>query len=634
MKRFNLSREGNAIPSHLFRRSPHGTAAGLLVLASLLPCWAALVFALEAEASRPNVLVILTDDQGWGDISLHGNPNIETPNIDSLARDGAQLKNFYVCAVCSPTRAEFLTGRYHARMGVFSTSRGGERFNLGERTIGESFRDGGYRTAAFGKWHSGMQAPYHPNSRGFDEFYGFCSGHWGNYFDPMLEHNGQIVDGKGFIIDDLTDRTIDFMGRGDDEPFFIYLPYNTPHSPMNIPDADWEPFASKPIVPDPAPENAKRQKDAHTRSALALVKNIDNNIGRILQALDEQGKTDNTIIVFFCDNGPNGNRFNGGLRGRKGSTHEGGLRSPCLIRYPDGIEAGTEVEAISGAIDLLPTLTSLARIPVGETAGPLDGVSMADHLTDADARSEPPGERHLMSVWNGRASLRSQGYRYHSSGQLFEITNDFGENTDIAGHDSQTKQELDTALRAWLSEVAVKTSKEDDARPFPLGHPSMRWTQLPSRDCELQGGVQRSNRFPNCTYVMNWLQSSDKITWNVEVAEPGTFAVSLYYGAAPDALGTRIHLRGIADGGTVTDQTVTEMRTASEPGFLFVEKDRDKRGEGYVKKWESMSLGHLTLPEGQASIELSASEIRGEHGVEMRLLMFERTENEETAGDR
>ena len=147
---------------------------------------------------QPNVVVILADDQGWGDLSLHDNPNLSTPNIDALARDGAEIDRFYVCAVCSPTRAEFLTGRYHNRLGVYSTSAGGERFNSDEQTIAEVFREGGYATGCYGKWHSGMQHPYHPNARGFDDYYGFCSGHWGHYFSPMLEHNGRLVKGDGF----------------------------------------------------------------------------------------------------------------------------------------------------------------------------------------------------------------------------------------------------------------------------------------------------------------------------------------------------------------------------------------------------------------------------------------------------
>ena len=138
------------------------------------------------SADRPNVVVILTDDQGWGDVSINGNSNLSTPHIDSLAEEGIRFDRFYVCAVCSPTRAEFLTGRYHARSGVYSTSAGGERMDLDEVTIADSFKAAGYATGAFGKWHNGMQFPYHPLGRGFDYFYGFCSGHWGHYFDPLL----------------------------------------------------------------------------------------------------------------------------------------------------------------------------------------------------------------------------------------------------------------------------------------------------------------------------------------------------------------------------------------------------------------------------------------------------------------
>jgi len=209
----------------------------------------ALCVAVEA-APRPNVLVILTDDQGWGDLSLHGNTNLSTPNLDRLAREGAQFEQFYVCPVCSPTRAEFLTGRYHPRGGVYSTSAGGERLDLDERTIADVFRAAGYATGAFGKWHNGMQYPYHPNGRGFAEYYGFCSGHWAHYFSPMLEHNGEIVKGEGFVVDDFTDKAMAFMERSKaaGEPFFAYLPYNTPHSPMQVPDEFWDKFSNKELA--------------------------------------------------------------------------------------------------------------------------------------------------------------------------------------------------------------------------------------------------------------------------------------------------------------------------------------------------------------------------------------------------
>src|SRR5512145_1394724 len=206
-----------------------GTSLRFLLTLSLLAAWAA---GPAWAADRPNVVVILADDQGWGDLSVHGNTNLSTPNIDSLAKDGAMFDRFFVCPVCSPTRAEFLTGRYHSRGGVWSTSTGGERLNLDEKTIADSFKAAGYATALFGKWHNGTQYPYHPNGRGFEEYYGFTSGHWGEYFDPPLDHNGRDVRGRGYITDDLTDRAISFLRRNvaAGKPSLCYLACNTPHS--------------------------------------------------------------------------------------------------------------------------------------------------------------------------------------------------------------------------------------------------------------------------------------------------------------------------------------------------------------------------------------------------------------------
>ena len=180
------------------------------------------VWSCQQTPMQPNIIIIMADDQGWGDLSYHGNKDISTPNLDALALGGASFENFYVSPVCSPTRAALLTGRYHFRSGVYGTSAGGERLNLGEQTIAEVFKQNGYKTALYGKWHSGMQYPYHPMARGFDDFYGFCSGHWGNYFTPELEANGKIVKGKGYLTDDLTQHALDFIKTNKKEPFFLY----------------------------------------------------------------------------------------------------------------------------------------------------------------------------------------------------------------------------------------------------------------------------------------------------------------------------------------------------------------------------------------------------------------------------
>jgi arylsulfatase A-like enzyme len=594
-------------------------------LLSLVAAWALCCFASPlcqaADNSPPNVVVVLADDQGWGDLSLHGNPNLSTPNIDSLARDGAQIKNFYVCAVCSPTRAEFLTGRYHNRMGVYSTSTGGERFDLGEQTLAELFQQAGYATAAYGKWHSGMQWPYHPNARGFDDYYGFCSGHWANYFDPMLEHNGQIVKGNGFIIDDLTDHAIDFISGQRETPFFVYLPLNTPHSPMQVPQPFWDRFKDKKISPDPQPNNAKREDVQHTRAALAMVENIDTNVGRLLDHLERTELAENTIVVYFSDNGPNGWRYNGGLRGRKGSTTEGGLRSPCLIRFPKKIEPGTEVRSVGAAIDLLPTLAELAGIDWKgwkDPKRPLDGMSLATFLTGqapADARPE----RTVFSAWRkGRYTARTQRYRMHSNGQLYDIDNDPRELNDIAKNEPDLAKRLMAEIDRWTQSWNAESARP--ARPFTVGHPEAEWTQLPARDATFSGAIKRSNRFPNCTYLLNWKDTESAIRWDVEVLHPGTFEVQMYYACPKEDVGATIEL---TDGEATLSSTITHP---VESPLVGAEHDRVERQEGYVRWWQPTTMGKITLDAGPKTLTLRAKQIPGSQAAEMRLLMLRRLE--------
>jgi arylsulfatase A-like enzyme len=576
------------------------------------------VFAATArsESERPNVMVVLADDQGWGDLSLHGNPDLSTPNIDSLATEGAHLQNFYVCSVCSPTRAEFLTGRYHTRMGVYSTSAGGERFDVSEQTIAQVFREEGYATAAYGKWHSGMQWPYHPNARGFDDFYGFCSGHWGNYYDPMLEHNGRIVKGKGFIIDDLTDHAIDFVSQAGDTPFFVYLALNTPHSPMQVPEKYWRQFRDKEIEPDPEPDNQKRQDLNHTRAALAMCANIDDNVGRLLEHLAATGKDRDTIVVYFSDNGPNGSRFNGGMRGRKGSTHEGGLRSPCVIRYPQEIPRGTVVQSIGGAIDLLPTLAEFAGIDWESKTLPgktLDGLSMAGELSGGP-RNPAAKDRVIFSRWKKGSTARTQQYRMHSSGELFDIQKDRREKHDLSKEEPDVAKRLAGKIDQWRASDAG--AELGQTRPFPIGHPQAQWTQLPARDAQFTGSITRSNRFPNCTYLLNWSDTESEITWDVDVLGAGRYEVQLYYACPKDDVGSRVQL-------SLGSETISAtIDTAVESPLVGAEQDLVKRQEGYVRWWEPMTLGEIELSAGRKTLRLKATDVPGSQVAEMRLLML------------
>lgn len=568
----------------------------------------------DDSVKQPNVVVVLTDDQGWGDLSLHGNPNLSTPNIDAMARDGAEIDRFYVCAVCSPTRAEFLTGRYHNRLGVYSTSAGGERFNSDELTIAEVFRAGGYATGCYGKWHSGMQYPYHPNARGFDDYYGFCSGHWGNYYSPMLEHNGRLVKGDGFIIDDLTNRTIQFIDSHLDQPFFVYLALNTPHSPMQVPDQYWQKFADKDIVPDPEPANAKKEKLEHTRAALAMCENIDANVGRLIQHLDRIGVGEDTIVIYFSDNGPNGSRFNAGMRGRKGSTTEGGLRSPCLVRYPRCIDPGTKVNRIAGAIDLLPTLADFAGIKF-DAPKPLDGKSIKPLLMGG---GEDWKSRVIFSTWNKKATVRDDRYRLQSNGGLYDIINDPREKRDLTEEKPQVLKRLNQELAGWLAETSLKSTRDPTTRPITLAHPDAEYTQLPSRDAHAHGGVRRSNRFPNCTFMTNWKTPEDSITWDVEVLDRGKYEVQMYYACKQDDVGSEIEL-------TIGNEKIEKtIEVPNEVPLIGAAEDRFKRVEGYVRDWRPMTLGVVQLAPGKATLTLRARHVAGEEVADMRLLMFRR----------
>jgi arylsulfatase A-like enzyme len=575
-----------------------------LVLLCLLPCCSAVA------AERPNVIVFLSDDQGWGDLSFNGNQNLSTPNIDSLARDGASFDRFYVCPVCSPTRAELLTGRYHPRSGVYSTSAGGERMNADETTIAELFRACGYATAAYGKWHNGMQYPYHPNARGFDEFYGFCSGHWGNYFSPLLEHNNQMIHGNGFVIDDFTDQAIRFIESHQDQPFFVYLPYNTPHSPMQVPDRWWNKFADRELIMhnrDPQKENL-----GHVRAALAMCENIDWNVGRVLQKLDDLHLADNTIVVYFCDNGPNGHRWNGDMKGRKGSTDEGGVRSPLFIRWPAKIEPNRRVTQISAAIDLLPTLTSLCDVP-SKTSKPLDGLDVSPLLTGR--KTEWP-DRLIYSHWRNRVSVRNQQFRLDHTGQLFDLTADPGQRENVARQHPQLTERLSTAVAVWKQDVLA--GYDNDQRPFVIGHADAKATQLPARDAKASGMITRSNRFPNCSYFTNWVRTEDEIHWDVEVATAGTYAIELYYTCSADNVGATMELQFL------DQRRQLKITQPHDPPIQGAEHDRVKRQESYVKQFLPLPFGNIKLAQGPGTLVLRAKEIPGREAIEFRLLVLRR----------
>lgn len=578
----------------------------VLGFAALLSYQAAHVARAEAAQRKPNIVIILTDDQGWGDLSMHGNTNIRTPNIDSLAQAGVRFDRFYVSPVCSPTRASLLTGRYHPRSGIHGTSRGQERMDPSEVTLGDVFKAAGYATACFGKWHNGSQVPYHPNARGFDEFYGFCCGHWSNYFDTTLEHNGKVVQTQGYINDVLTDKAIEYIAAKKGRPFLCYLAYNTPHSPFQVPDKYWNRLANRKItMRNRDPEKEELPK---TRAALAMCENLDWNVGRITKQLTDLGLADNTIVVYFSDNGPNSWRWNDGMAGRKGSVQEGGVRVPFLIRWPGHIVAKGTIPQIASHIDILPTLADLAGVSTAKCK-PLDGVSLRPLL---EGRANDWPDRMIFSSWRRRVTVRTQRYRADHK-TLYDMVRDPGQRKNIAREKPEVHKRLVMAIRKWRDEVFAERWPRP---PYPVAFDGTKTTVLPAQECIFRGkGLRFSSRHPNCSWVTNWASTDQYVYWDVNVATAGRYEVTLLYTCPADSVGTEIEVD--FDGRKLRAKIVD----AYDPP-LIDSPDRVERTESYEKPFKPLVLGTVEWPKAKGKLSVRAVRAPGKQVMDLRAVVL------------
>ena len=582
-------------------------AVALTAVAAVL-AWSAPPAVRAQPSSRPDVLVIIADDQGWGDLSGHGNTAVATPRLDRLASEGARFEHFFVQPLCAPTRAELLTGRYHPRGGVTGVSTGDERLNLDERTIADIFRAAGYATAAFGKWHNGTQPPYHPNSRGFDEFYGFTSGHWAQYIDAVMDHNGLPVTGSGYMPDDLTDRALAFLTAPRQAPAFVWLAYNTPHSPMQVPDRWWDAARQRDV---PVHRYSTDEDVPHTRAALAMMENLDWNVGRLLDGLAARQRLDDTVVVYLSDNGPNGWRWNGDMKGRKGTLDEGGVRSPLFVRWPPKVRAGLRVAPIAGAIDVLPTLAGLTGVPLPDDR-PLDGRSLVPLLSDVTstgtAASTWPDRALLAFSTNGRdASVRTQRYRLDPAGALFDMGVDPGQRRDVSASHPSVVQQMTATRRRVADEVGFGGPRP--RRPFTVGAATV--TSLPARDGVPQGGLPRSSVHPIDSYFLRWSSTAYAVTWDVDVLEAGAYEVQAWYAVPAADVGASVRV-------VLGDASVSaRVSTAHDPPLVGPSNDRVPRTESPTKAFAAMSLGRLTVPAGRATLRVEATAIPGRQAWEL-----------------
>lgn len=434
---------------------------------------------------RPNVLLVLTDDQGYSDVGFNGNPLVETPAIDRLARESALLDPFYAQPVCMPSRAALMTGRDPNRSGVIDIgSNGRSMLYQQEWTLAEAFRDAGYATAIFGKWHLGDHYPMRPMDRGFGESVVHHAGMMGGedsipgergYFDPILFHNGIQEKYDGYCNDIYTDLAVDFIKKNQDHPFFIYYSTNLPHHPLVAMTEDEEVFRKKGLSDE-------------TAGHYGMIRNIDRNLDRMLVTLDKLGLRDNTIVIFLGDNGSSSllvekDRHESGLRGRKTQVYEGGIRVPCLISWPGHFKAG-RIDQPTSVMDLMPTLLQACSIPQREDVE-FDGKSLVPLLLGNSANW--PG-RNLYFRWDGSTEIKeSRNFAVRDDRfklvhapaigsspdaeipyALYDLKKDPGETTDISAEYPDKVSALKKSYLNWDDKM-----RRDSGRSMPgivLGH--------------------------------------------------------------------------------------------------------------------------------------------------------------------
>jgi len=425
------------------------------------------------EPRRPNIIFVLTDDQGYGDLSSHGNPILKTPNLDRLHDESVRFTDFHVSPTCSPTRSALMTGRHEFKNGVTHTILERERLTLMAATIAQVLKSAGYTTGIFGKWHLGDEAAYQPNRRGFDEVFihggggigqsypGSCGDAPGNtYFSPAILHNGKFEKTKGYCTDVFFGQALRWIEsvRGK-KPFFCYIPTNAPHAPLQVRPEDEKRYAN-------------RVKDSNTAKFFGMIANIDDNVGRLLDRLEEWGLERDTLVIFMNDNGGTAgvSVYNAGMRGQKNTPWLGGTRASSFWRWP-GTLISADVGRLAAHTDFFPTVAELAGAKLNdEVSAQVEGRSLVPLLRDPKAAWPDRILFTHIGRWPKRAKRRDHKYahcsvrspRWHlvcdtkdgsKQWQLFDVKADPGEKTDVAAKYPEVVRELDAAYDKWWDSV-------------------------------------------------------------------------------------------------------------------------------------------------------------------------------------
>jgi len=420
-------------------------------------------FANAANQAKPNVVIVITDDQGYGDLGSRGNPIIKTPNLDSFAEESVRFTNFHVSTTCAPSRGAIMTGRHSNRLNVHHTISGRSMVFADEKMLPEVFAENGYTNGMFGKWHLGDNYPFRPKDRGFHEVVrhgggGITQGpdYWGNdYFDDTYWHNGKTKKYEGYCTDVFFSEALRFIDENKENPFFLYISTNAPHAPYNVPEDYLNIYEN---VPD-LPERFQR--------FYGMITNIDDNFKRLEDKLESLGLQDNTIVIFMTDNGTaGGNRiFDGGLRGSKGSEYEGGHRVPFFIRWPnEELTGGKDIDDLVAHYDMLPTLVDLLGLEF-VPAKELDGISMKPLLHNEDAdwpnRILYVDTQRLQNLVKYRKySVMDKDWRLVNGNELYNVSEDLGQTNNLLQEHPQVAERLAQGYERWWQSFAEEGVNE------------------------------------------------------------------------------------------------------------------------------------------------------------------------------
>jgi arylsulfatase A-like enzyme len=434
------------------------------------------------DKKQPNVVIVITDDQGYGDLGCTGNPVIQTPHLDRLANESVWLTDYHVAPTCSPTRAALMSGHWTNRTGAWHTIMGRSMLREDEGTLGQFFKDAGYQTGMFGKWHLGDNFPYRPEDRGFDEVYRHGGGGvgqtpdvWDNsYFDGGYFHNGKIFPAKGFCTDVFFEQANQYITKcaQQNKPFLAYISTNAPHGPLHCPPKYMDMYKELP---------------ARTAAFLGMITNIDDNIGKTRELLKELGVYEDTIFIFTTDNGTAFGQevYNAGMRGRKGSEYDGGHRVPFFLHWPNGgMKELKKIDTICHAVDIAPTILDLIGAPSPDDYQ-FDGVSLRQLLQGDDTIDWP--DRMLVTdsqrvrdpiKWK-QSAVMSKGWRLVNGEELYHIDSDPGQEKDVSAYHPERVKEMRDFYDAWWAELEPTYSRTTE---LYIGHSDHPVVSLTSHD--------------------------------------------------------------------------------------------------------------------------------------------------------